>query len=110
MINALRLMIAKSPQASPAAINTMAAIRVQSPLVGLFYMRAVQGALHDPLSNFTEEERTLLASYLTEEEPPTSKQSVLQVRISDIEKEHIERLARSEQVSISEYIRRALNL
>lgn len=79
MKDALQLIAAKSPAASQDAMDTLRAIRVKSPMVQTRYERTVEAAFRDPDAEFSEDERALIASYLSlpgGSEPPTRMRTV----------------------------------
>ena len=64
MIDALRIIAARSPYAGGQAMQCIRAIQAKSPVVKDRYNRVVDMAFGDPQAEFTPEERQLIAIYI----------------------------------------------
>jgi len=107
MINALRIIIAKSPIAASQAVQCIAAIKAKSPVLQQRYNRVVEMAFSDPQSEpFTAEERQLIAEHVTGEGGEGSAKLLdVRVRVNASEKAEIQRLAADVGLTVSDYIR-----
>lgn len=104
MESALRIIIARSPNATSEALATIAAIRAKSPVLQLRYNHAAELAFNDPGATFTAEERAEIAEHLgsgTEE----TRGYTIRVRLTDAERADLTRMAEAAGVSMSEYVR-----
>jgi len=107
MSDALRTIIACSPNAAGSAMDCLRAIAVKSPAVQSRYDNSVHLALHDPAAVFTPEQRALLAEFAGGGEPET--RTVMQpVRLSPAERQELEDAAQAAGQSLSDYIRSRL--
>lgn len=107
MIEALKLIIARSPAAANEAVRTIAAERINSPVAARRYLHVLQMALNDPQAEFSNAEREMLAEWV--ESPEAENRSfVLRVRLTEGERAHLTQMADAEQVSVSDYVRRKL--
>lgn len=111
MENALRIIIARSPDAARHAINTIRAIQARSPIVQDRYNRVVDLALSDPQATFTAEERAALAEFVTVSGSDTgTREYTLRVRLTDNERDDLEARAENAGQSLSQYVRGELGL
>jgi DNA replication initiation complex subunit (GINS family) len=109
MIDAMKLIVSKSPTSGSEAIKTMQAIHAKSPILQLRYNRTVEMALNDREATFTPDERALLALFVDVISDPDEMSSTLPaVRCSDVERTDIEERARSAGMNLSAYIRSVL--
>lgn len=106
MIDALRIIVAKSPLAASQAVQCIAAIKTKSPVLQQRYNRVVEMAFSDPQAEpFAPEERQLIAEHITGEGGEGSKTFDVRVRVNAAEKAEIQRLAADEGLNVSDYIR-----
>lgn len=107
IIEALKIIIAKSPRAGEEAIRTIAAARNKSPILQARYSNVLIRAFADPEANFTPEERETLAAGI--EAPNTGNRGyTIQVRLNTSEYASISGSAEMAGQSISEYVRQKL--
>jgi hypothetical protein len=107
MEQALKLIIAKSPNAMREAITTLRALSSGSPVVQQRYNHTVDIALNDPQAEFTLEERALIADNLAATGDAT-RDFLLRVRLTDAERVELETVSSDAGMSMSEYVRRKL--
>jgi hypothetical protein len=107
IIDALKLIIARSPRAGELAIRTIAAVRNKSPLVQARYSQVLIMALADPEASFSPEERQALADGIESSEP-SNRDFILRVRLTDAERIELETVSSDAGMSMSEYVRRKL--
>ena len=107
MIDALRIIVAKSPYAASQAVQCIAAIKAKSPVLQQRYNRVVEMAFSDPQAEaFTPEDRQLIAEYVTGEGGEGSAKLLdVRVRVNASEKAEVQRLAADASLTISDYIR-----
>jgi DNA replication initiation complex subunit (GINS family) len=106
MIEALRIIAAKSPYAGAQAMQCIRAVQVKSPVVRERYNRVVEMAFGDSQAEFTPEERQLIASYVDADTGKTeSRTDMMRFRVTPSEKREIEALAAATGKDISEYLR-----
>lgn len=108
MEDALRLILAKSPQAAPQAMKTIHAVHAKSPLLQHRYNAVVDAALNDPQADFTPEDRELLARYIAAGEK--IRETRLQVRVTIAEKLYLRQIAAEQNMTISDYVRMKIGL
>jgi hypothetical protein len=82
---------------------------VSKPCAQVRYNIAAQAALADAGANLTPDQRTLIASFIESTEPET-RGYTLRVRLTESERDELQSRADSEQMELSEYVRRALSL
>ena len=68
MINALKVIIVKSPNAMREAIKTIQAINSKSPMAQKRYNHVASIALNDGAANFSDEERVLIVGCMAAED------------------------------------------
>lgn len=107
MIDALRIIVAKSPLAASQAVQCIAAIKAKSPVLQQRYNRVVELAFSDSQADpFTSEERQLIAEHVTGEGGEGSAKTFdVRVRVNASEKAEIQRLAADAGLTVSDYIR-----
>ena len=103
MIDALRIIAAKSSYAGAQAMQCIKAIQVESPIVKERYNRVVELAFSDPQAEFTPEERQLIAGFINSGEP--HKTATIRFRVSPAEQEDVQRMADAANMNVSDYIR-----
>lgn len=103
-IDALKLIIARSPRAAGDAITAIAAARNNSPVLDVRYLRVMQLALNDPDAEFSAAERAQLAEGVPN--PGGTRSYTLHVRMSDDERARLTALAEADGIGLSEYVRR----
>jgi hypothetical protein len=107
IIEALKIIIAKSPNAAEEAIRTIAAARNNSPILQVRYSNVLIRALADPRAEFTPDERELLAAVI--ETPGTATRDfTLNLRLTSSERVELEQAAQTAGLSLSEYSRQQL--
>lgn len=105
MIDALRIIAAKSSYAGEQAMQCIRAIQAKSPVVKDRYNRVVGLAFGDPQAEFTPEERQLIASYIDGGETE-NKSQVVHWRVTPTEYADLRELTESAgHKNISEYLR-----
>lgn len=113
LLDAMRLIAAKSPNATHAALLAFRALQNNSPLGESRAQRAIEVALRDRESTFTTEDRSSLALLFMgqdpnqEEEPRTLD---LRIRVNADEKQHVKDLADEAGLSVSNFIRQRVGL
>ena len=108
MEDALRIVIAKSPQAASQAMKTTHALHARSPMLQHRYNAVVDAALNDPQAEFTSEDRELLAQYVAAGEK--IRETRLQVRVTFAEKQYLRQMASEQNLTLSDYIRQKIGL
>jgi len=106
MSDALRTIIAASPDAASDAMDCLRAIAVHSPVVQQRYNRCAEIALADPQGHITAEQRAQIAEHVAIEEKET--RAVISLRLTPSERAEIARAADAAGQSVSEYIRSRL--
>ena len=109
MIDALKLIIARSPQAGSTALECIRAVKASSPVLQHRYNRTVEYAFSDPNAKFAAEERELIASYV-ESEDGGPKTLELRIRVNASEKAQIQRMAKDGDLTVSDFIRERIGL
>lgn len=104
MIDALRIIVAKSPYAGEQAMQCIRAAQVKSPVVKDRYNRVVQLAFGDSQAQFTPDERELIASYI-EGGTGSNRSMTVRFRVTTEENEDLIARAEADDVGVSEYIR-----
>jgi hypothetical protein len=107
IVRALKLIIAKSPNAGEEAIRTLAAVRTNSPQMSVRYANLLIRAFADPKATFTPEERLVLASAASSG-ADDNRSYTLRVRLTDEERDKLFKTAEESKLSISEYARKKL--
>lgn len=107
MEEALRIIIAKSPNAASFALQCMQAIRTHSPTMQARYNQTVSIAFNDPQASFTAEERAIIAESVGSGESD-SRDYTLRIRLTKKERVALARMAEDANLSMSEYARRVL--
>jgi hypothetical protein len=110
MIDALRIIAAKSEMAGGEAMQAIRAVQVKSPVAQTRYNRVVELAFHDHGAQFTQEERQLIASYVGDGEQPEIKAYDVRVRVTADEKAEIQEMAQAEGMNVSDFIRSKIGL
>lgn len=107
MIEALRIIAAKSPYAGAQAMQCIKAIQVKSPIVTERYNRVVELAFSDPQAEFTPEERQLIAVHIADHiaDGDGNRSVTVRFRVTAAERADLETLASGAGVHVSEYIR-----
>lgn len=109
MIDALRIIAAKSPYAGEQALQCLRAIQAKSPIVQQRYNRVVELAFGDNMADFEPSERRLIASYIhidgDNEERGESRTQTVRFRVTPSEETEIKQLAEAANKDVSEYIR-----
>lgn len=104
MIEALRIIAAKSPYAGSQAMQCIKAVQVKSPIVNERYNRVVELAFSDPQADFTAEERQLIADYIGGN-GDGNRSVTVRFRVTAAERADLETLASGAGVDVSGYIR-----
>lgn len=104
MIDALRIIAAKSPYAGEQAMQCIRAIQAKSPIVQQRYNRVVELAFGDQQADFTPEERRLIADYVKADDAE-SKSEVIRFRCTPTEKEQIKTMADNANKDVSDFLR-----
>lgn len=107
MIDALRIIAAKSPDAAPQAMQCIRAIEAKSPVVQHRYNNVVELAFGDNMAEFKPSERLLISSYVDADADTgaESRTQTVRFRASPSEEREIRILAAAAGKDISEYIR-----
>jgi hypothetical protein len=108
MEDALKLIIAKSPQAASQAMKTIQAVHAKSPMLQHRYNAAVDAALNDSQAEFTPDERQLLARFVAAGE--RIRETRLQVRVTITEKLYLRQMASEQNLTLSDFIRQKVGL
>jgi hypothetical protein len=105
MIDALRIIAARSPYAGEQAMQCIKAVQVKSPVVKDRYNRVVGLAFGDPQAEFTPQERQLIASYIDGGESE-SKTQVVHWRVTPSEYADLKQLTEDGgHNTVSDYLR-----
>lgn len=104
IIDALKLIITRSPNASHEAMTTIRAVQIGSPVTNRRYAYCLEIAFNDPEAQFSQQERTDLISCLSTDKPE-SKSEMIALRLSPTEYDFVKANAEREEQSISDYIR-----
>ncbi len=107
IIEALKVIIARSPRAAEQAIRTIEAARNRSPVLQTRYSNVLIMAMADPEAKFTQDERELLAAGIEAPEGE-SRDFMLRVRLTDAERIALQDAAEADNQSMSEYARRKI--
>lgn len=107
MIDALRIIVAKSPYAAQEAMKCIQSIKAKSPMVHNRYNRAVEMAFSDHQANFSPDERELIASFI-EGGTGSNRSMTVRFRVTTEENEDLIARAAADDVGVSEYIRSLL--
>lgn len=110
MIDALKLIVARSPQAASMAMQCISAIKAKSPVVQHRYNRTVEYALSDPMADFASDERELIASYVAGEDGDEARTLDVRVRVNAEEKSEVQRMAKDAGQTVSDFIREKIGL
>jgi len=102
---ALRLIIAKSPNNYQGAIRALRIARHRPSARPVQYV--LEQALVDPLADFTPAERTAIAALLSEDEGRTLD---IRLRVSADEKAEVQRMAEEAGQTVSDFIRLRIGL
>ncbi len=104
IVQALQIIIARSPNASEEALRTISAVQNNSPVAQNRYLFVLQRALADQDANFTPEERQMLAEAI---DPGAieGRDYTLHIRITASERAELERAAERTGMSMSEFAR-----
>lgn len=105
---ALQLCIAKSSAIAGEGMKALMSISAHSPVGAQRAQHVIQYALSDPQASFSEGERLDLSKLLTGDSE--TKDDVIRLRVTASEKARIQDAAAAENLSVSDYIRRALGL
>lgn len=106
MDEALRLIIAKSPNNFQGAIRALRTAQRRPNARPVQYV--LEQALVDPLANFTSAERSNIAALLSGEDD--TRADVLRLRVTADEKSDVQHAADEAGLTVSEYIRSKLGL
>jgi hypothetical protein len=106
MEQALKIIIAKSPAAAPAAVRVLQLLPKHTQGIYKQYNRTVEMALNDPKAKFTGEDREKLTSLMTTEED--ERTFTLRVRLLPAEKDDLYDAAAKSGEKVSEYVRKKL--
>jgi len=106
IIEALKIIIARSPNAAEEAVRTIQAARNNSPILQTRYANVLIRALADGQATFTPEERELIASAI--EAPTGTRDVTLRVRLTTSENAQLTEAADQAGQSVSEYVRRKI--
>lgn len=108
-IETLRLIIGRAPSVSGEAARTIRAIAAESPIVQQRLNFVAEGALNDPESRFSENERTRIAALMDIQ--ADSEPTILSIRLTRAERADVQRLAELEGYSdTTSYVRAKLGL
>jgi hypothetical protein len=107
IVDALKLIISRSPRAAENALRTYQAVRNNSPVVQARYSQVLIMALADPEASFSPEERQVLADGIESPEP-ANRDFILRVRLTEAERSELETACEYTGMSMSEYVRRKL--
>jgi len=104
--DALRLIAAKSPNNVQNAVRALRTAQHRPNARPVQYV--LEQALIDPLADFTPDERAGIAELLgTDEEARTLD---IRLRVSAIEKEHVQQMADEAGLNVSDFIRSRIGL
>ena len=107
IIDALKIIIARSPRAAETAVRTIEAARHNSPVLQTRYANVLIMALADPEATFSPAERATLATAI--EAPETnSREFMLRVRLTEQDRAELQQLSEQDGIGMSEYVRRKL--
>jgi hypothetical protein len=106
-IEALKLIIARSPRAAEHAVIAIQAARNKSPILQARYAQVLTMALADPAAEFTADERAVLAAGIDGGDAG-GRDFTLRVRLTEQERVSLSDAADAEGISLSEYVRRRL--
>ena len=106
-IEALKIIITKSPSCATEAGNAIKAIGMKSPASDLRCSRVAISALEDTDANFSEDERAAIADLISDQQPET-RGYTLRIRLTDSERIELEGMADAEELSLSEYARKKI--
>lgn len=103
MIDALRIIAARSPHAGAQATQCIKAIQAKSPIVNERYNRVAEMAFGDPQADFTQEERRLIAGFIGSSDDKRS--GTVRFRVTEAEQASLEDKAAAANMNVSDYIR-----
>jgi hypothetical protein len=107
MIDTLKLIVARSPNASHMALQCIKAARAESPVLQSRYNQVAEIAINDPAAGWTPEERGEIAAHLDVAEADTRRSQTMNVRLTPDDADIIRLRAEAQQMTVSEYVRRA---
>jgi hypothetical protein len=107
MIDTLKLIVARSPNAGQIAVQCIRVARAESPALQARYNQVAEVALADPAAGWTPQERTQIAAHLDAAESGIRKAQNINIRVSAEDADTIRLLAEAQQMTVSEYVRRA---
>lgn len=107
VVDALRLIAAKSPDQMRNAVRTLRSVQNDTPVAQQRAERVISWALQDPQAEFTTEDRTALAALLGGSDARTLD---VRMRVSPAEKAEIQAMADAEGMTVSDFIRRRIGL
>jgi len=110
MIDALKIIVARSPQAASQAMQCISAIKAKSLVVQQRYNHTVNSAFSDPNAEFSPDERDLIASYIAGEGEEEARTLDVRVRVNDEEKQRIQRMAKDANQTVSDFVRSSVGL
>lgn len=99
----LRLIIAKSSDASKEAIAAIRALSADSPIIKIRLNRVAELALNDSACEWSPDEREMIATLIQAED--TKRTKMLPIRLSEQEHAELGRLADEAGTTMSDYIR-----
>jgi hypothetical protein len=102
---ALKLIIARSPNAAAPALQCMQALRINSPVLAQRYNQVCQMAFSDPAAEFSAAERAIISDALSVSPLIGGRPTTLTVRLGDAERTQISEAAEAAGMSLSEYAR-----
>jgi hypothetical protein len=109
-IELLELIAARSRMASREAANAIRAVQNSAPTATRRCATAAAKALDDDQAIFSDEERKLLATLLGAPLLDDVRGLDIRLRVSKAEKRQVQEAAEAADLSLSNYIRRALGL
>jgi hypothetical protein len=104
MIDALKIIVARSPSAGRNALQAIQAVRSNSPVAHVRYLNVLQDALADGEAAFTLQERQILADAI-EAPDVENRDYTLRVRLTESEHAELERVAQDAGQTLSDYTR-----
>jgi hypothetical protein len=107
MDEALRIIIARSPEAARDAIDCLRAIGARSPVVNQRYQNTLAVALSDPQATFTADERAILAEAIAPQ-GKANRSFTFHIRLSQQERAQLAAAADAVGMEMSDYARGVL--
>lgn len=93
---------------SPYAASMLSKHTPGGPIYQQVYDRVAARVLSDPESGLSLEERSFIAAFISLDTANTARSFLLRVRLTDAERDALQRMAKAADMDMSEYVRARL--